>query len=387
MTEDMNLQVNVYKVGDIVRGKVVKLEDKQVLVDIEGSKQSGIIPISELSSLHIEKTSDAVSVGDEVTAKVKKVEEGENGEDGLLILSKKAVDADRAWEELERKFASGETFDVAVKDIVKGGLVADVGVRGFIPASLVEPHYVEDFSDYKGKTLAVKVVELNREKNRVILSHRAVVEEEQERKRKEALSRLEPGQVIEGIVRRITDFGVFVDVGGFDGLVHISQLSHARVAHPSDVVQEGETVKVKVLSVDQENGRISLSMKEAMPGPWEGIAEKVAPGDIVTGKVKRLVPFGAFIEIFPGVEGLVHISQISNKRIGTPHEVLKEGEEVKAKVLDVNEAEHRISLSMRDLIEEEAASEEDYSQYTNPSNEVRGFQIGEVIGEQLKKLK
>ena len=142
-----------------------------------------------------------------------------------------------------------------------------------------------------------------------------------------------------------------------------------------------------MLSVDQENGRISLSMKEAMPGPWEGIAEKVAPGDIVTGKVKRLVPFGAFIEIFPGVEGLVHISQISNKRIGTPHEVLKEGEEVKAKVLDVNEAEHRISLSMRDLIEEEAASEEDYSQYTNPSNEVRGFQIGEVIGEQLKKLK
>jgi small subunit ribosomal protein S1 len=387
MTEDMNLQVNVYKVGDIVRGKVVKLEDKQVLVDIEGSKQSGIIPISELSSLHIEKTSDAVSVGDEVTAKVKKVEEDENGEDGLLILSKKAVDADRAWEELERKFASGETFDVVVKDIVKGGLVADVGVRGFIPASLVEPHYVEDFSDYKGKTLAVKVVELNREKNRVILSHRAVVEEEQERKRKEALSRLEPGQVLEGIVRRITDFGVFVDVGGFDGLVHISQLSHARVAHPSDVVQEGETVKVKVLSVDQENGRISLSMKEAMPGPWEGIAEKVAPGDIVTGKVKRLVPFGAFVEIFPGVEGLVHISQISNKRIGTPHEVLKEGEEVKAKVLDVNEAERRISLSIRDLIEEKVASEEDYSQYTNLSNEVRGFQIGEVIGEQLKKLK
>jgi small subunit ribosomal protein S1 len=387
MTEDMNLEVNVYKVGDIVRGKVVKLEDKQVLVDIEGSKQSGIIPISELSSLHIEKTSDAVSVGDEVTAKVKKVEEGENEEDGLLILSKKAVDADRAWEELERKFASGETFDVVVKDIVKGGLVADVGVRGFIPASLVEPHYVEDFSDYKGKTLAVKVVELNREKNRIILSHRAVVEEEQERKSKEALSRLEPGQVLEGTVRRVTDFGVFVDVGGFDGLVHISQLSHTRVAHPSEVVKEGETVKVKVLAVDEENGRVSLSIKEAMPGPWEGIAEKVAPGDIVTGKVKRLVPFGAFVEIFPGVEGLVHISQISNKRIGTPHEVLKEGEEVKAKVLDVNEAERRISLSMRELIEEETASEEDYSQYTKPSNEVRGFQIGEVLGEQLKKLK
>ncbi|QIZ68180.1 30S ribosomal protein S1 [Geobacillus subterraneus] len=387
MTEEMNVQVNVYEVGDIVRGKVVKLEDKQVLVEVENSKQSGIIPISELSNLHIEKPSDAVAVGDEVTAKVKKVEEGKDGEEGLLILSKKAVDAERAWEELERKFASGETFETVIKDIVKGGLVADVGVRGFIPASLVEPHYVEDFSDYKGKTLAVKVVELDREKNRVILSHRAVVEEEQERQQKELLSRLEPGQVLDGVVRRIADFGVFVDVGGFDGLVHISQLSHTRVAHPSEAVKEGDAVKVKVLAVDPEQGRLSLSIKEALPGPWEGISEKVRPGDVVKGTVKRLASFGAFVEIFPGVEGLVHVSQIANRRIGSPHEVLKEGDEVKAKVLDVNESEHRISLSIRALLEEEtAAPAEDYSQYTK-TVETRGFQLGEVIGEQLKKLK
>ncbi|ABO67510.1 30S ribosomal protein S1 [Geobacillus thermodenitrificans] len=387
MTEEMNVQVNVYGVDDIVRGKVVKLEDKQVLVEVENSKQSGIIPISELSNLHIEKPSDAVAVGDEVTAKVKKVEEGKDGEEGLLILSKKAVDAERAWEELERKFASGETFETVVKDIVKGGLVADVGVRGFIPASLVEPHYVEDFSDYKGKTLTVKVVELDREKNRVILSHRAVVEEEQERQQKELLSRLEAGQVLDGVVRRIADFGVFVDVGGFDGLVHISQLSHTRVAHPSEVVKEGDAVKVKVLAVDPEQGRLSLSIKEALPGPWEGISEKVKPSDVVTGTVKRLASFGAFVEIFPGVEGLVHVSQIANRRIGSPHEVLKEGDEVKAKVLDVNEAEHRISLSIRALLEEEtAAPAEDYSQYTKVA-ETRGFQLGEVIGEQLKKLK
>lgn len=291
MTEEMNVQVNVYEVGDIVRGKVVKLEDKQVLVEVENSKQSGIIPISELSNLHIEKPSDAVAVGDEVTAKVKKVEEGKDGEEGLLILSKRAVDAERAWEDLERKFASGETFETVIKDIVKGGLVADVGVRGFIPASLVEPHYVEDFSDYKGKTLAVKVVELDREKNRVILSHRAVVEEEQARQQKELLSRLEPGQVLDGVVRRIADFGVFVDVGGFDGLVHISQLSHTRVAHPSEVVKEGDAVKVKVLAVDPEQGRLSLSIKEALPGPWEGLGEKVKPGDVVTGTVKRLASF------------------------------------------------------------------------------------------------
>ncbi|BBW95805.1 30S ribosomal protein S1 [Geobacillus icigianus] len=387
MTEEMNVQVNVYEVGDIVRGKVVKLEDKQVLVEVENSKQSGIIPISELSNLHIEKPSDAVAVGDEVTAKVKKVEEGQEGEEGLLILSKKAVDAERAWEELEGKFASGETFETVVKDIVKGGLVADVGVRGFIPASLVEPHYVEDFSDYKGKTLAVKVVELDREKNRVILSHRAVVEEEQERQQKELLSRLEPGQVLDGVVRRIADFGVFVDVGGFDGLVHISQLSHTRVAHPADVVKEGDAVKVKVLAVDPENGRLSLSIKEALPGPWEGVSAKVKPGDVVAGTVKRLASFGAFVEIFPGVEGLVHVSQIANRRIGSPHEVLKEGDQVKAKVLDVNEAEHRISLSIRALLEEEAAAPaEDYSSYTRTA-EARGFQLGEVIGEQLKKLK
>jgi len=387
MTEEMNVQVNVYEVGDTVRGKVVKLEDKQVLVEVDNSKQSGIIPISELSNLHIEKPSDAVAVGDEVTAKVKKVEEGKDGEEGLLILSKKAVDAERAWEELERKFASGETFETVVKDIVKGGLVADVGVRGFIPASLVEPHYVEDFSDYKGKALAVKVVELDREKNRVILSHRAVVEEEQERQQKELLSRLEPGQVLDGVVRRIADFGVFVDVGGFDGLVHISQLSHTRVAHPSEAVKEGDAVKVKVLAVDPEQGRLSLSIKEALPGPWEGISEKVKPGDVVTGTVKRLTSFGAFVEIFPGVEGLVHVSQIANRRIGSPHEVLKEGDEVKAKVLDVNESEHRISLSIRALLEEEtAAPAEDYSQYTKTA-EARGFQLGEVIGEQLKKLK
>lgn len=385
MVEDMNVEVNVYKVGDLVRGKVVKVEEKQVLVDIEGSKQSGIIPISELSSLHIEKTSDAVSVGDEITAKVKKVEEGETEEEGLLILSKKAVDADRAWEELEKKFSSGEAFDVVVKDIVKGGLVADVGVRGFIPASFVETHFVEDFSDYKGKSLKVKVVELDREKNRVILSHRAVLEQEQEEKRKQAFQTIQEGQVLEGTVRRIADFGVFVDIGGFDGLVHISQLAHTRVAHPSEVVQEGETVRVKVLSVNETSGRISLSIKEALPGPWEGISEKLAPGDVVTGKVKRLVPFGAFVEIFPSVEGLVHISQISNKHIGTPHEVLKEGDEVKVKVLDVNEADRRISLSMRELIEE-PAQEEDYSQYTKPA-ESTGFQLGEVIGEQLKKLK
>jgi small subunit ribosomal protein S1 len=314
------------------------------------------------------------------------VEASADEDDGLLILSKKAVDTEKAWEDLQAKFESGEVFEVVIRDVVKSGLVADVGVRGFIPASLVETRFVEDFSDYKGRTLKVKVEELDREKNRVILSHRAVLEQEQAEQKKQAYNKIEAGQVLEGTVQRIADFGVFVDIGGVDGLVHISQLSHTRVGHPSEVVQEGQTVKVKVLSVDRANERISLSMKEALPGPWDGISQKIAAGDVIEGKVKRLASFGAFVEIFPGVEGLVHISQISNKRIAKPHEVLKEGDVVKVKVLDVNEAERRISLSMKELTEN-VADEEDYSKYTQTSNEPTGFQIGEVIGEQLKKLK
>lgn len=377
--EEMNqVDVRVYEVGDTVKGQVTKVEDKQVLVDVEGSKRVGIIPISELSSLHIEKASDVLSVGDAVIAKVKKVE------DEALILSKKAADAEKAWEELERKLANGDTFNVVVKDIVKGGLVADVGVRAFIPASLVEKDFVEDFTDYKGRTLAVKVIELDREKNRVVLSHRAVIEEEESSKKKAALQSLQVGQVLEGTVARITNFGVFVNIGDVDGLVHISQLAHTRVDHPSDVVKEGDVVKVKVLAIDEESGRVSLSMKAALPAPWDGIEQKIKEGDVLEGTVKRLAPFGAFVEVFPGVEGLVHISHIATKHIGTPHEVLKEGDVVKVKVLAVNEQEKRLSLSIRELLEDDV--QEDYREYTTLT-ETTGFQIGEVIGEQLKKLK
>ncbi|MGG3998288.1 30S ribosomal protein S1 [Anoxybacillus kestanbolensis] len=377
--EEMNqVDVRVYEVGDTVKGQVTKVEDKQVLVDVEGSKLVGIIPISELSSLHIEKASDVLSIGDTVIAKVKKVE------DEALILSKKAADAEKAWEELERKLANGDTFDVVVKDIVKGGLVADVGVRAFIPASLVEKDFVEDFTDYKGRTLTVKVVELDREKNRVVLSHRTVVEEEESSKKKAALQSLQVGQVLEGTVVRMANFGVFVNIGDIDGLVHISQLAHTRVDHPSDVVKEGDVVKVKVLAIDEESGRVSLSMKAALPAPWDGIEQKIKEGDVLEGTVKRLAPFGAFVEVFPGVEGLVHISHIATKHIGTPHEVLKEGDVVKVKVLAVNEQEKRLSLSIRELLEDDV--QEDYREYTTLT-ETTGFQIGEVIGEQLKKLK
>ncbi|MED4017274.1 30S ribosomal protein S1 [Sutcliffiella cohnii] len=379
MAEDMNqVEVKALEVGEKVAGVVTKVEEKQVLVSVEGSKLDGIIPISELSSLHVEKASDVVNEGDELQLVVTKVE------DELLVLSKKAVDSEKAWADLQQKFETGEVFEAEVKDVVKGGLVVDIGVRGFVPASLVENFFVEDFSEYNGRTLTFKVVELDKEKNRVILSHRAVVEEEQKNKKAELLNSIVVGETLEGTVQRITDFGAFVDLGGMDGLVHISQLSHDHVEKTSDVVSEGQKVTVKVLSVDKDNERISLSIKETLPGPWSRVAQELSKGSITEGVVKRLVSFGAFVEVLPGVEGLVHISQISNKHIGTPYEVLSEGDTVKVKVLDINTDEQRISLSIREL--EAPPVEEDYSQYQS-SEESSGFQLSEMIGDQLNKLK
>ncbi|AIM15457.1 MULTISPECIES: 30S ribosomal protein S1 [Neobacillus] len=377
MAEELNqVEVKSFEVGDKVIGQVRKVEEKQVLVDIQGSKLDGIIPISELSSLHIEKASDAVSEGEELQLEVIKVEEE------ALILSKRKIDAEKAWESLEQKFQNGEILEAEVKDVVKGGLVVDLGVRGFVPASLVESYFVEDFSDYKGRTLTFKIVELDKEKNRLILSHRAVVEAEKEMQKRNRLEELKPGQIIEGTVQRITDFGAFVDIGGIDGLVHISQLSHEHVNKPTDVVHEGQKVQVKVLSVDRDNERISLSIKETLPGPWSNISEKAPKGSVLKGTVKRLVSYGAFVEVFPGVEGLVHISQIAHKHIGTPHEVLKEGQEVNVKVLDVNEAEQRLSLSIKELLDKEIEENHDYEL----PEEAKGFQLGEVIGDKLKNL-
>lgn len=378
MTEEMNqIEVHQFQVGDQVKAVVVKVEEKQVIVKIGEDEISGIIPISELSSLHVEKASDVVSVDDALELEVTKVEEK------ALILSKRKIDAIKAWDELEKKFESEEVFEAEVKDIVKGGLVVDLGVRGFVPASLVEDYFVEDFSDYKHKTLTFKIVELEKEKNRLILSHRAVIQAEKQKQKHTILDTIESGQVITGTVQRITDFGAFVDIGGVDGLVHISQLSHQHVEKTSDVVSEGDQVQVKVLSVDRDNERISLSIKDTLPGPWVDIAEKAPKGSVQSGIVKRLVSFGAFIEIFPGVEGLVHISQISHKHIATPQEVLREGQTVEVKVLEVSEENQRLSLSIKEL---ETPHNDNFSDYELPE-EFTGFQLGEMIGDQLKKLK
>ena len=378
MSEEMNSSVNEgFQEGDIVKGVAEQVDEKSVTVSIEGAPFDGIIPISELSSLHIEKASDVVSVGDALELMITKVEE-EN-----YVLSKRKVDALHAWDDLIQKFESGEVFEAEVKDVVKGGLVVDLGVRGFVPASLVEDYFVEDFEDYKGKKMRFKITELDKEKGRLILSHRAVVEQEKASKKRQVIDNIKEGDVLTGKVQRLASFGAFVDLGGIDGLVHISQVAHEHVDDVSSVLAEGQEVKVKVLSVDNANERIALSIKETIPGPWTGIESKAAKGSILTGTVKRLVSFGAFVEVFPGIEGLVHISQISHKHINTPHEVLKEGQEVEVKVLDVNETDKRLSLNIKDL--QGAPVKEEEFEYELPE-ENTGFSFSDVIGDQLKKF-
>ncbi len=389
MSEEMNLnEVKELHEGDIVKARVESVEDNRVIVSIENAKYDGIIPISELSSLHVEKASDAVKAGDEFEVMVKKVEEPSADSEGTgnYVLSKRQVDAIAAWKTLKEQFDAGEVLEAEVKDVVKGGLVVDLGVRGFVPASLVEDYFVETFDDYKGKTLKFKIVEMDQDKNRLILSHRAVLEDEKAEKKVEVINTIKEGDVLDGTVQRIAAFGAFVDIGGVDGLVHISQVAHEHVSNVYDVLKEGQKVQVKVLSVDPVNERISLSIKDTLAGPWEGIEEKAPKGAVLDGIVRRLVTFGAFVEVFPGVEGLVHISQIAHKHINTPHEVLQEGQEVQVKVLEVSEDEKRLALSIRELLEKEDNDEPTEEEYDLPEQE-SGFSFGDLLKQTINNKK
>jgi small subunit ribosomal protein S1 len=361
------------KVGDIVKGEVLAIEDKQAIVGIEGAGVEGVVPAKE------------VKVGDVLELVVISAI-GKDKENGSYLLSKRRLDAKKVWEDIEKDFQEGKIIEAPVTNVVKGGLVVDVGVRGFVPASMVEDHFVADFEDYKGKTLTFKIVEIEPSENRLILSHKAVVEAEKAKQKEALLADLYEGQEVEGKVARLTDFGAFVDLGGIDGLVHVSEISHGHVGKPSDVLSVGDTVNVRILSVDADKERVSLSIKDTLPGPWTNIEEQAAVGSVLTGTVKRLTSFGAFVEVFPGVEGLIHISQISHKHIATPHEVLQEGDEVQVKVLEVNPSEHRIALSIKALEkaentnETQEVSEDDYQL----PEESTGFTMGDILGDALK---
>ena len=384
MEEALN-SVQEIHIGDTVKGEVLAIEDKQVIVAILGTGLEGVIPSRELSTTPTDDLESLVKVGDELDLVViSRI--GNDKENGSYLLSKRRLDAKKLWEEIEGKFAAGEIVEAPVTGVVKGGLVADLGIRAFIPASMVDDHFVNDFSKYKGQTLRFKIVEIEPSENRLILSHKAVVEEEKQKQKEAVFASIKEGEQIEGTVARLTSFGAFIDLGGVDGLVHVSEISHTHVAKPSDVLKVGEKVNVLVLSVDPATDRISLSIKDTLPGPWDGIEDKAPVGSVLTGTVKRLTSFGAFVELFPGVEGLVHISQIAHKHIATPHEVLSEGDEVKVKVLEVNPENQRIALSIKALEEKPAAKVEEVVEEENYElpEESTGFTMGDILGDALK---
>ncbi|MGW9978513.1 small subunit ribosomal protein S1 [Staphylococcus hominis] len=391
MTEEFNeSMINDIKEGDKVTGKVQQVEDKQVVVHIDGAKYNGIIPISQLSTHHIENPSEIISEGDEIEAYVTKIEIDEENESGAYILSKRQLETEKSYEYLQEKLDNDEVIEAKVTEVVKGGLVVDVGQRGFVPASLISTDFIEDFSVFEGQTIRLKVEELDPENNRVILSRKAVEQAENDVKKASLLDSLNEGDVIKGKVARLTNFGAFVDIGGVDGLVHVSELSHEHVQSPEDVVSVGQEVDVKVKSVEKDTERISLSIKDTLPTPFENIKGKVHENDVIEGKVIRLANFGAFVEIAPGVQGLVHISEIAHKHIGTPSEVLEPGQQVSVKILGIDEENERISLSIKatlpneDVIESDEATTQSYlSNETDEDNPT----LGDVFGDKFKNLK
>jgi small subunit ribosomal protein S1 len=328
--------------GEVVHGTVVRVDKDEVLVDI-GYKSEGVIPLSELSIRRSVNPEDEVKVGEEVDALVLTKEDAE----GRLILSKKRARFELAWKTIEQKAESGEAITGRVIEVVKGGLILDLGVRGFLPASLVDIRRVQDLDEFLGQELRAKVIELNRSRNNVVLSRRAVLEDERKEQRQQILDRLQPGDVVEGQISNIVDFGAFVDLDGMDGLIHISELSWSHVNHPSEVLEIGQTVQVKVLDIDRERQRISLGLKQTQSDPWQQVLDQYSEGDVVEGKVTKVVTFGAFVEIMPGVEGLVHISELAQHHVENPREVVSQGDQVQAKIIEVDAERRRLSLSLK----------------------------------------
>jgi small subunit ribosomal protein S1 len=331
-----------FEEGDVVKGKVVRIDKDEVLVDI-GYKAEGVIPSNELSIRKSVDPHDEVELGEEIDALVLTKEDAE----GRLILSKKRARFEKAWRRIEIAADSGEPVEGSVIEVVKGGLILDLGVRGFLPASLVDIRRVHNLDEFMSQTLECKVIELNRSRNNVVLSRRAVLEEERKEVREQILGRLEPGQVVEGKISNIVDFGAFVDLDGIDGLIHISELSWSHVNHPSEVVAIGDTVRIKVLDIDRDRQRISLGLKQTQEDPWQRVISTHRSGDVLEGTVTKVVAFGAFVEILPGVEGLVHISELADHHVENPSEVVEPGSKLNVKILEIDEERRRLSLSIK----------------------------------------
>jgi small subunit ribosomal protein S1 len=331
-----------FEEGEVVTGHVVRIDHDEVLVDI-GYKSEGVIPANELSIRKAVDPHDEVTIGEEVDALVLTKED----QDGRLIMSKKRARFEKAWRRIEAAAESGEPVEGTVIEVVKGGLIIDLGVRGFLPASLVDIRRVPNLDEYMGTQIECKVIELNRSRNNVVLSRRAVLEEERKEVRQQILDRLTPGLVVEGQISNIVDFGAFVDLDGIDGLIHISELSWSHVNHPSEVLEIGDTVQVKVLDIDRDRQRISLGLKQTQEDPWQRIVNTYNIGDELAGTVTKVVTFGAFVEILDGVEGLVHISELAAHHVENPREIVQPGDELRVKILEIDSERRRLSLSAK----------------------------------------
>lgn len=384
-----NLEVNVtseetqnekYSEGDTVSGKVSKIEEKFVEVTLEDGV-IGIVPISQLTSKRIETTDEAATLDQDVTAKVIKVEDNKT-----LILSIRQYDNEAAYKSLESQKDNDETISATVIEVVPAGLVVDVGVRGFIPASLISTEYVEDLTQFDGQTLEVKIEDVDEENNRVILNRRKLEEKSQHEDRLKVLEDLQVGDIVEGEVVRTTNFGAFINVNGVDGLAHISELSYERVENVEDAVTIGETVDVKVLNVDPESERISLSIKQAGESPFQKFFNEHQVGDSVKGTVKRLVDFGAFVEVAAGVEGLVHVSEISHDHVGHPEDELKPEQEIDVKIIGFDPDKEKTSLSIKALTEKPKNDNKNKNTTVYTDSDEESLTLGDILGDKLKKL-
>jgi small subunit ribosomal protein S1 len=357
--------------GDIVKGTIVKVDNDEVLLDI-GYKSEGVIPVRELSIRHDVDAHEIVAVGDEVEALVLQKEDKE----GRLVLSKKRAQYERAWGDIERVKDSGGVVEGPVIEVVKGGLILDIGLRGFLPASLVELRRVRDLQPYIGKVLEAKIIELDKNRNNVVLSRRAWLEETQKEQRGEFLVNLRPGEIRKGTVSSVVNFGAFVDLGGMDGLIHVSELSWMHVDHPSSVVQVGDEVTVQVLDVDLDKERISLSLKATQSDPWQEFASAHHVGELVYGRITKLVPFGAFVQVGDGIEGLVHISEMAAHHVDLPEQVVTSGEELWVKIIDIDLQRRRISLSIKQAAEGGEVAEEYREAFGEQAYDAEGNYIG-----------
>jgi small subunit ribosomal protein S1 len=331
-----------FEEGEVVTGRVVRIDKDEVLVDI-GYKSEGVIPAGELSIRKSVDPREEVTLGEEVDAIVLTKED----QDGRLIMSKKRARFEKAWRRIETAAESGTPVEGTVIEVVKGGLIIDLGVRGFLPASLVDIRRVPNLDEYMGTKIETKVIELNRSRNNVVLSRRAVLEEERKEVRQQILDRLRPGLEVEGQISNIVDFGAFVDLDGIDGLIHISELSWSHVNHPSEILNIGDTVRVRVLDIDRDRQRISLGLKQTQDDPWQRIVDTYNINDELAGTVTKVVTFGAFVEILDGVEGLVHISELAAHHVESPREIVHPGDEIRVKILEIDSERRRLSLSAK----------------------------------------